>query len=565
MDHADIPETNAEILAAKGAEKATATSSASALAVDKKWVRWLLAGNPFYPVSAGLVLLGVFLLSGEQRIFDTELRQLWFNLGAVSGYGFLMVFTAVWLYRRRVHYETIMLAVLVALPILTPFILISQAALIGGNVLPAACLVAAACAGTQFTLLRFRIPALPLGNGLGLFFGLILLANLAMPLVVHEWHYRLDAIRWAVFVNGFGPVAWELLLPILLVVGYAVRPEPARLGNLQINWLSAVWMFLLAGATVVHMSALCFVYSVPWSPQLLYPVLWLASWMVALRLPRWFGRIDPRMGECIAALPAFVGLVAWLDPYALSLSWLNLLNLTGCGFRCLLRGDTRFRWRVIATLSGIGWLRTVPAGLIHEWWPNLSRVDLMLLAVSIAIIAVGSWRRQPVWSFLTALAVVRPLQFFWLTNSADWPVVGQLALSVCWFMSFRWHPDRSDARSFRRLVFGFWWAHSILWLLRDGGHGAIDLSVFAFAFLISSSLGIWGGAPLRNGWFAVLSVVILSMRVAPFAIELLAKLPTGLLVLGFGVISFGVGTSIAIWRGKWFPTPAPSEADGQNL
>jgi hypothetical protein len=37
-------------------------------------LRWIVFGNPFYSLSAVLVSLGVFLLSGEERMFGSELN-----------------------------------------------------------------------------------------------------------------------------------------------------------------------------------------------------------------------------------------------------------------------------------------------------------------------------------------------------------------------------------------------------------------------------------------------------------------------------------------------------------
>ncbi|GEM_PF-2106820 len=101
--------------------------------------RWIVLGNPFYPLSVALVLLGVFLLSGEEKMFGSELNQLFFNFGSVEFYGLLVALTAVFLFRGQIYYDTLLLVVIATMPLLVPFILISQAALIGGNFMISLC------------------------------------------------------------------------------------------------------------------------------------------------------------------------------------------------------------------------------------------------------------------------------------------------------------------------------------------------------------------------------------------------------------------------------------------
>jgi hypothetical protein len=58
---------------------------------------------------------------------------MFFNFGSLELYGLLVASTAVFLFRRQIYYDTLLLIVIATMPLLVPFILISQAALIGGN------------------------------------------------------------------------------------------------------------------------------------------------------------------------------------------------------------------------------------------------------------------------------------------------------------------------------------------------------------------------------------------------------------------------------------------------
>src|SRR5579872_34161 len=114
------------------------------------WIKKFLACNPFYLVSAALLLYGFYLVSSDANFPGREVYQLGFNFGSLQFYELLLVATAIFLARRRIWYDSVLLTSLENLLILVPFILISQAALINQQIVWIICL-----AGGLAALFRF--------------------------------------------------------------------------------------------------------------------------------------------------------------------------------------------------------------------------------------------------------------------------------------------------------------------------------------------------------------------------------------------------------------------------
>lgn len=104
------------------------------------WLKRFLACNPFYLVSAALLLYGVYRVSVDPNFLNRETAQLAFNFTSLQFYEVLLVLTATFLARQRIWYDSTLLVVLENGLLLVPFILISQAAKIGNGFIWAMCL-----------------------------------------------------------------------------------------------------------------------------------------------------------------------------------------------------------------------------------------------------------------------------------------------------------------------------------------------------------------------------------------------------------------------------------------
>src|SRR5579863_1739427 len=87
----------------------------------------ILAGNPFYLASAGLLLFGINQLTTDPKLVGAEFPMLRFNFCALLLYEIMLVCTAITLIRRRIWYDAMLLFGLTNLFIILPFSLISRA------------------------------------------------------------------------------------------------------------------------------------------------------------------------------------------------------------------------------------------------------------------------------------------------------------------------------------------------------------------------------------------------------------------------------------------------------
>src|SRR5215204_633256 len=173
------------------------------------WLRRLFLCNPFYLVSAALLLFGIYRVSVDPGFLKEELKQLSFNFVSLQTYELLLVITAVFLARRRIWYDSTLLVALENILVLVPFILISQAALIEQRAVWVLCLVAATiasarCWGLRKWIVELNLPWRALASGL-----LILLVNVVLPIVYRTLHESKVGTRpnWgaAYYTNQF---AW---------------------------------------------------------------------------------------------------------------------------------------------------------------------------------------------------------------------------------------------------------------------------------------------------------------------------------------------------------------------
>src|SRR4051812_12289446 len=118
------------------------------------WAKRFLVCNPFYLVSAALLLFGMYRISVDRILFTEEISQLTFNLTSLEFYEVLLVVTAVFLASRRVWYDSTLLVGLENLFIFVPFILLSQVALISTRAIWIVCAVTTVVAVTRFAGLK---------------------------------------------------------------------------------------------------------------------------------------------------------------------------------------------------------------------------------------------------------------------------------------------------------------------------------------------------------------------------------------------------------------------------
>src|SRR5579863_9008412 len=118
------------------------------------WLRKFFACNPFYLVSAALLLYGCYSVSVDGTFVNRETARLIFSFSSVQLYEILLVVVAIFLARRCLWYDSTLLVGLENLLVFVPFILISQAALTGASMAQGICITAAGLALLRFGSLK---------------------------------------------------------------------------------------------------------------------------------------------------------------------------------------------------------------------------------------------------------------------------------------------------------------------------------------------------------------------------------------------------------------------------
>src|SRR3954463_4357225 len=100
----------------------------------RRIVRYLLAGNPFFVLSALLLLYAMRRLSFDSRLFSTEVSQLIFNFSSFQIYEIVLIATAILLARRRIWYDSTLLVFIESMFAFVPLMLVSQALLVENSI-----------------------------------------------------------------------------------------------------------------------------------------------------------------------------------------------------------------------------------------------------------------------------------------------------------------------------------------------------------------------------------------------------------------------------------------------
>src|SRR5688572_22209578 len=247
-------------------------------AVLPRWVGWIIAGNPFYIISAALLLFGINRLSVDKSFIPGEESNLVFNFTAIQIYELLLVIVAIILARRRIWYDSTLLVLIENGLVLVPCVLISHAVLIGYNVALPFTFAATFAAIGRYALLKraavsFQARLLALGS-------VVLAINIALPFIFPRLIDKFSE-DWIVP----GRFCWLFILPAILACSNFLQvPREWSSQPHRQTWLPFLIVGLWVTATGVHFWAVDYIASLPFELELLAPAVWIACWTVNYRL-----------------------------------------------------------------------------------------------------------------------------------------------------------------------------------------------------------------------------------------------------------------------------------------
>jgi len=515
------------------------------------WLKRLFACNPFYLVSAALLLFGLYRVSTDSGFMPTEVARLTFNFSSLQLYELLLVGVAMLLAARAIWYDAKLLVVLENLLLLVPFILISQAALIDRRAVTLLSLGTALLATLRFGAAQRWMPALRYPSRLPLC-GLALLAlNTAWPICYRTFHETKFG-AWPTWGAAYhmSQWSWLVLLPLVCALAnFLPRPQDTANHADPRRWFSlgayALWLL----GTSIHLYCLSYVYEFKLSRQMFAPAAWVLAWTIFRRLRDFVP--EPARGLKVAAqlLPLAAAFAAVGDENGYVFFALNVLNVLAFAGIVLLGSPNRVALHLLLIS-----LAALVAGLPPEWAQSavldFSRAKFTAVALLAYLILGTALSRNPKVAIpgAFAAAIAAGLLRGGHGDCGHWAAQGGLVFLL--LHSLRWRDREHESAAFLRALASVTWVmHALVWVRSDG------------AFLQPPSLGVLVLTICWVRWFVFRKW---SPMIVPFAAALvgvstplnqliagLQTVPTGVLIIGASFLLFALGTVAALTRHRW--------------
>lgn len=507
------------------------------------WLRRLLGCNPFFLVSAALLLFGVNRLSLDPEFLGNETQNLLFNFGALQVYGGLLVVTAVLLAGRRIWYDSTLLVVLEHGLVLVPFILISQAALIGSGLAGALAVGGAMAAAGRAGFVRRWYPQINLPFRALMGGALILGFNVALPLWFRSVVNATSVVDWP----GPNRFVWLIALP-LLAAGVNQLPKPRRYGGLnpERSWLPLLIFGLWLAGCMAHATAVAYLgKGATITTAMLAPLAAVIAWSLWNRRHDFNPAPSFVMEQVCLVTAGLAPVLAWDDQRVLLT--LSLLNLTGF---MLLGAGRRDRVGHLATQLGLASVVLVLIGLPAEWltlpWSGLNHGEMLRLAFGLYAVGLSWLSRRALAGLAGGVALL-------LTTSGLHPgfdswFAWQISCVALVCHSLRWEEASQLSIWLRRAVPPVW-VLTVL-LPRVDGLNASSPTVLQ-GLVVLAAWGIaWWALRKRPTW-GIPGASVIVLLAQPITAGTQHGSP-GLLALVASFALFGIGI-IAAWKRRQEP------------
>ncbi len=515
------------------------------------WLKRLLACNPFYLVSAALLLFGMYRVSIDPNFLRTETAQLIFNFTSLQFYELLLVFTAVFLTRRCIWYDATLLVVLENLFVLVPFILVSQAALIEPRTVWVLCAAAALIALGRSAAARRPIYVRAFSPGL-LAGGLaVLAANTALPILyrtLHETKFGTKLATGAAY--EMNEVSWLWVLPALCALANLL-PRPRENGELlvQRRWFPVGLLLLWLIGTGVHLYSLGYVYDFDLRRELLAPALCVLAWTLYARLNDFVAPPPHALRRAALVLPLLATLAAAgveRSHIFFALTVLNALAFTGI---VIVERDNRVALHLLL-VTVAAFVAAVPKEWIEPATVELSRAKLIAAASAAYLLLCAALSRNPKAAIPGAFAAafVGGVLCKDADSSPHWAMQAGMVFFLLHSLRWRDH-EHQGAGAVRAVASLAWIVQSFAWV-RNGVPVLLPLSIAAVVFAVCGLRWF-----IRLNWSPVVvpiaAVMVGLCSPANLAFVKLQTTPIGIMAIAGSFLLFGLGTIAALTKHRW--------------
>jgi hypothetical protein len=498
-----------------------------------RFLKRLLAGNPFFLLSPLVLLYGIYRLSVDPKFLPTETLQLIFNFGSLQVYEFVIAGLVVFLGIRRIRYDSVFLFWVETGLAAVPFILISQSLFLGGSLVAVFLSTAVVAAATRFHSSGRRLFPRTNLSGLNAAGVCLLTVNLAMPLVFKHVQKESNALWEAENLTLVSHWIWCAALPLVVLIfgSFFARPIPHLHGRWTRTFVGGIWLL----GTLAHFRSLAYIYSFSFEGRLLIPILW------ALSLAANFAPLPRSLAMAQRFLPLAMGgfvLLAFPGPLA------AIYFAIGCAVQLAawVGGDDKVLFRC-AIANGI-------VGVMAVWFSfaGISNAEIVLRIILIAFVVFSVLFR-----IIPAFGIVLAGIVFFFQASAGGPspffvlAAVQTAFGVLALHSLFWdHPRAARAR----LCVAVTWLIFAFWFVADA-RNASELRPLLFCGL--AGIGLLGWLRYWTGsWksvsLAVASGIVTLFGSLSFVGDASEHFTSGSLALFFAFLLLIPGTILALRR-----------------
>jgi len=548
---ASLELTNAS-LAPKSIENPSFTFDLFAEA--KRWMCFVLDGNPFYIISAVLLLYSMNRLSNGSGMFDSERAQLIFNFSSFQIYELLLVGTAIFLAYRRIWYDAGVLVFLENMFLFVPFILVSQALLISSSTATILCLVGSGMVMARMEAIRRKIQGMNFSKRLLVLGMVLLLINLVMPILVRLLHKDVAMPQWYVRKEWFVTTGWFWAAPLMIALGWflplGVKKEDTGVEKAIFarRWFPLFAYVLWVAGTLAHFYCIGYLYDFKWNYAFLAPVIWVLGWILVFRRFELGVKSGGRLESFFWGLPLVGALwaVAFKDmSICLLLTSLNALfyaevAITKRSFRAF--HLFFFSAALAIGASPIEWYWALGIGCGQmQWMSGIMMGWFVLLTLS---------TRNPKCTLLGALASGGLVL---IVTSCTGEGVGIIALQTvpAFFLlhSLRW--EEGEEENARWMMGGVWILFSPLWIFGGTSSTVMSTLIIAGIVLFGCIILRWIHGDWKPYPVVITPVVVMAMALGKVLFLHIKEIPEGILILIGSFLFFGGGTVLALARARW--------------
>src|ERR1043166_4954075 len=347
----------------------------------RKWLRLLLAGNPFFVASAALLLLGINRLAVDPNFLRVEESKLLFNFSALQLYEALLIGVAIFLSARSFLSDSILLVVIESIVLLVPFILITQAALIDHRLALILCAIGSGLVVIRFTALKSWFSELNLPGRSLFLLAMLMVLNGGTPLLLRHYVEQSGSDAWEAPAQW----GWMMVLPLAMLLGLIIRSPASDNGAATRQWMPLLLYSLWITGTAVHLWCMGYATEREFHVYLLTPLIWAASWLAYARADLF---IEGRsfLKPTLAIVPVAVTLLAATATDSRMFFVLAVLNSVVFAGLSRRRGEARWLLLVSLGMAVASW----PLAWTPAWFLALDRAKCIELAIGGVILALAA-------------------------------------------------------------------------------------------------------------------------------------------------------------------------------